>query len=56
MFKFFSNTVPSYIESDLNSFTENPNYKIISIFYNTCIFEGELVHNVLLYYIIIPTE
>ncbi len=56
MFKLFSNTILSYLESDLNAFIKNPNYQIINIQYNTCIYEGEIMHNVLLYYIIIPTE
>lgn len=56
MFKLFSNTIPSYIETDLNNFMSNPNYKIIDIFYNTCVLEGELMHNVLLHYMIIPAE
>lgn len=56
MFKIFSNTIPSYLESDLNNFIKNPNYKIINIFYTTCIHDGEIMHNVLLYYNIIPTE
>ena len=31
MFKLFSNSIPSYLESDLNNFIKNTNYKIINI-------------------------
>lgn len=56
MFKLFSNTIPAYLESDLNTFVKNQNCQILSISYNTCILEGEVMHNVLLYYKIIPAE
>ena len=56
MFKLFSNTILSYLEADLNHFIEEYDCKIISLHYNTCVFEGELTHNILLHYIIIPTE
>lgn len=50
MFKFFSNTILSYLELDLNNFIQNTNCMIIEICYSTSIFEGELVHSVLLHY------
>lgn len=55
MFKFFSNTIFSYLESDLNNFVHTTNCTIVSVTYNTSTFEGELIHNVLLHYKI-PTE
>ena len=55
MFRFFSNTILTYLESDLNNFVQNTNCVIISITYNTFVYEGELMHNILLYYKI-PTE
>ncbi len=56
MVKLFSNTILSYLETDLNNFINNSNYMIVNMFYNTCICDGELTHNVLLYYIIKATE
>lgn len=50
MFKLFSNSIPSYLEDDLNNFITNSKCKIINIYYSTCIYEDELIHNVLLYY------
>lgn len=55
MFKFFSNTILSYLETDLNNFVQNTNCIVISISYNTTAFEGELIHSILLCYRI-PTE
>lgn len=56
MFKLFSNTISAYLEDDLNNFIKNSNCEIINVFYSACILEGELMHNVLLYYMAIPTE
>lgn len=55
MLKFFSNTILSYLESDINNFLSNNNCIVISIHYNTLLYDGEIMHNVLLYYII-PRE
>lgn len=55
MFKFFSNTVVSYLEKDLNDFIKSTNYSIINIFYNAVVIDGEIVHSVLIHYNI-PAE
>ena len=55
MVKLFSNNILSYLENDINTFIMSTKCKIISIHYTTLIYDDELTHNVLLYYII-PTE
>ena len=55
MIKLFSNTILSYLESDINAFITNTKCEIISIHYTTLIYDDELTHNILLYYII-PME
>ena len=45
----------AYLENDINTFIMSTKCKIISIHYTTLIYDDELTHNVLLYYII-PTE
>lgn len=50
MFKFFTNSVLAYLESDLNKFIQSQNYNIINIFYNTVVIDGEVVYSVLLHY------
>lgn len=52
MIKIFSNTILSYLENDVNTFIANTKCHIVSIHYNISIIDGELSHNVLLYYII----
>ncbi len=56
MLKLFFNTVSAYLEDDLNNFIKNSNCEIVNVFYSTCILEGELMHNVLLYYMVIPIQ
>lgn len=55
MIKFFSNTILSYLEDDVNAFIKTKKCLVLSIQYNTLVVDGELLHNVLLYYTI-PTE
>lgn len=55
MFKIFSNTIPSYLEKDLNNFIKTTNCLVVNIHYTTSVFEEEIIHNVLLHYII-PIE
>lgn len=50
MIKMFSNTILMYLEADINSFINNTHCKIISINYNSSVIDGEILHNVLLYY------
>ena len=55
MIKFFSNTILSYLEDDVNAFITTNKCLVVSIHYNTLVVDGELLHNVLLHYTI-PTE
>lgn len=50
MFKFFSNTILSYLELDINDFIKKNNCTIVNVLYNISVVDGELMHCVLLYY------
>lgn len=50
MIKLFSNTILSYLENDINSFIANNKCQIIHMQYTALIVDGELTHNILLYY------
>lgn len=51
MIKFFSNTILSYLEKDINTFLTTTNCQVISIHYSTTLEDNELIHTVLLHYI-----
>ena len=50
MIKLFSNTIVPYLEADINNFIKKSKCIVINIQYNTLIIDGELTHNILLYY------
>ncbi len=55
MLKFFSNTILAYLETDINNFINQNNCTVISLYYTPLVYEGEIMHNIVLYYTI-PTE
>lgn len=55
MFKFFSNTVLTYLESDLNNFIQNTSCVVHNTLYSAVENDGEIVHYVLIFYTT-PTE